>query len=196
MNFRHNQDEIQEWASLYTLNVLSPPESAAFESHLNADCSVCDADVHSFDGVIRDLASASTETPPTQLRSRVLETATRTAIAIRYNRAGLLIASSNHIPWQPTGIRGIQCRTLFNDAVRKYSTYLVRMDPGTVYPSHRHSDLEEVYVLEGDLLVEGYVMRAGDYCRAEAGTVHAEVRTESGCVLFALGSQQDEILTP
>src|SRR5215470_15669245 len=184
MSLSHNQDEIRQWASLYALNALTPSESAAFQAHLNAGCSICEAEVRSFDGVMHDIALASTQTPPTQLRSRVLETASRAA-SIRFSKNGLLIVGSNDIPWQASNIPGIQCRTLFDDASRKYSTYLVRMDPGTVYPSHRHADLEEVYVLQGDLLVEGYVMRSGDYCRAEVGTIHGEVRTESGCVLFA-----------
>jgi anti-sigma factor ChrR (cupin superfamily) len=66
------------------------------------------------------------------------------------------------------------------------------MAPGTVYPAHRHGDLEEIYMLEGDYLVSGILMHAGDYCRAEAGSVHEDSRTLSGCVFIVTASMQDQ----
>jgi hypothetical protein len=54
--------------------------------------------------------------------------------------------------------------------------------------------VEELYVLEGDLRVGGMVIRPGDYCRAEAGTIHPELRTETGCLFFVTAARQSEIL--
>jgi anti-sigma factor ChrR (cupin superfamily) len=65
---------------------------------------------------------------------------------------------------------------------------------GTVYPAHRHAGIEESYLIEGDLLVEGYTLRSGDYCRAEAGSFHGEVRTDKGCKFIAVASLEDELL--
>ena len=54
--------------------------------------------------------------------------------------------------------------------------------------------IEELYLLEGDLTVEGYTMHAGDYCRAEAGSFHGEIRTKTGCKFIAIASREDELL--
>ena len=73
-------------------------------------------------------------------------------------------------------------------------TALVRMEPHTRYPSHQHADVEELYLLDGDLLVEGQRMRAGDYCRAEPGSIHGEVSTQAGALFLVRYSQRDELL--
>jgi quercetin dioxygenase-like cupin family protein len=96
--------------------------------------------------------------------------------------------------WEPAPLPGIFSKLLFNDVNRQYVTQIVRMDPGTTYPSHRHSQVEELYLLEGDLLVEGQKMGPGDYCRGEPESVHGEVYTETGALFFVLSSPQDEIL--
>jgi quercetin dioxygenase-like cupin family protein len=67
------------------------------------------------------------------------------------------------------------------------------MAPGATLVAHRHADVEESYVIEGDLLVAGELMHAGDYCRAEPGSVHAGVSTIHGCVFIAVQSQRDEL---
>src|SRR5262249_3379987 len=74
-----------------------------------------------------------------------------------------------------------------------YVTKLVRMAPGAVLHPHRHAEAEESYVLEGDLWVSGVLMLAGDYCRAEAGSVHSEVHTSGGCAFIAVCWERDEL---
>ncbi|PYQ01703.1 MAG: hypothetical protein DMF82_18550 [Acidobacteria bacterium] len=80
---------------------------------------------------------------------------------ILLDKAGLLIARSPDLPWQPQGSPGVSIKVLFTDPERDYITALGRMEPGTEYPRHRHDDVEELYVLEGDLVGEGHVMRRG-----------------------------------
>jgi anti-sigma factor ChrR (cupin superfamily) len=132
-------------------------------------------------------------TPPTGLRARVLD-AVKPQPGILLNRAGLLISRSSDIPWRSTSFAGLSVKPLFVDAERKYSTTLLRMEPGTHYPSHRHKETEELFVLEGDLIVEGKRMVAGDYCRGESSSVHGEVWTEAGGLYLVLSSQENEIL--
>lgn len=73
-------------------------------------------------------------------------------------------------------------------------TFLARMAPGSSYPSHRHGGPEECYVLKGDLDVGHRKMRAGDFERAEPGSVHARETTEEGCLLLIVSSLRDEML--
>ena len=124
------------------------------------------------------------------------EIAARTGqpLGILLDKAGLLIARSPDLPWQPQGSPGVSIKVLFTDPERDYITALGRMEPGTEYPRHRHDDVEELYVLEGDLVVEGHVMRPGDYCRAEPDSIHGETRSETGCLFLMMCSRQDELL--
>ena len=73
-------------------------------------------------------------------------------------------------------------------------TQLVRMAPGTSYPRHRHADIEENYLLEGDLTISGVTMKAGDYCRAEPDSVHSDIRTSGGCQFISIASEHNELL--
>ena len=68
------------------------------------------------------------------------------------------------------------------------------MESGAYYPSHRHVGIEELFVLSGDLHVEGQTMHSGDYCRAESGTIHGETFTDGGCLFLLLASQETEFL--
>ncbi len=198
---REPNDETREWASLHALNLLKGDELTDYQEHLRG-CGVCQAEVRSFRKVTSLVGgSASRNVPSPGLRDRVLAAAIgstgRTGAppnAIPLNSAGLLIANSNEIPWEPGSIPGCWSRLLFEDTLRKYHTSLVRLDPGTVYPAHRHAGIEELYLMEGDLIVEGYTMHPGDYCRAEAGSLHGEIRTDSGCKFIAVASLDDQLL--
>jgi anti-sigma factor ChrR (cupin superfamily) len=68
------------------------------------------------------------------------------------------------------------------------------MDAGAHYSSHRHSEIEELFVLSRDLHVEGQIMRSGDYCRADSATIHGKTFTDSGCLFLLSASQQNEVL--
>jgi hypothetical protein len=43
-------------------------------------------------------------------------------------------------------------------------------------------------------LISGVLMRAGDYCRAEPGTVHVDISTNGGVLFFCLASDHNEAL--
>src|SRR5262249_29222199 len=101
---------------------------------------------------------------------------------------------STHLAWQDGNTPKIEIKTLFVDRARGYVTKLVRMPPGSALRPHRHVEVEESYVLEGELLVSGVSMRAGDYCRAEPGSVPTGVVSHTGCVFIAVSSQRDELL--
>jgi anti-sigma factor ChrR (cupin superfamily) len=111
---------------------------------------------------------------------------------ILLQQPGLLISRSQYMPWQDVA-PGISRKLLFVDSDRHYNTSLIRLQAGTRYPSHRHADVEEILVLEGDLHLHGVVMHPGDYCRAEPESIHQETFSESGCVLLQLTSQHDQI---
>jgi anti-sigma factor ChrR (cupin superfamily) len=183
---------VSERAALYALGMLSEEEADAFEAELAGGDAQAQSEVDAFRAVVGDLAHAAPpQAPPAALRERVLA---RLAAddAPAFERDGLSFVRSERLGWQPGSVAGVDVKPLAIDAARHRRTVLVRMAPGTTYPAHRHGDLEEIYLLEGDYLVAGVLMHAGDYCRAEAGTVHETSRTVSGCVLLVTASLRDQ----
>lgn len=205
----HEGIDPKQWAALYALGALESEEKVWFEQHLR-DCAVCFSEVRSFQQVVGELVLGESAVPPPTLREQLMarivdseETSPRAATGhhaatgpgVLFRNAGLLISRSSEIPWQPTPIPGMSVKALSVDPARKYGTSLVRLEPGACYPSHRHNDIEEVFLLEGALLVEGVRVKPGDYCRSEPGSIHGESRTESGALLLVFASQTDEILS-
>jgi len=195
------EHEPSVWATLYALGELGPKDRAFFEKHLDAGCPDCQSELCALRSVMFRLAVDVSWAAPPSVRERPVDqlgqeqaTVENSQHGVLLRKAGLLITRSEGLSWEAAVIPGILSKSLFVDAQRKYSISLVRMEPKTVFPSHRHNDIEEVFVLEGDLLVEGVHMVRGDFCRSEPGSIHGATTTESGALLLVSASQQDEIL--
>jgi quercetin dioxygenase-like cupin family protein len=119
---------------------------------------------------------------------RVLEVALAPGVA-------LLRASTTE--WRPYALlAGASVRLLHRDAGGGGYTAVVKMNAGTELPRHRHASAEEMYLIEGALEIGGVEAIAGDYCRAEPGSIHEVIKTASGCTFLLVGSERDEILPP
>jgi anti-sigma factor ChrR (cupin superfamily) len=187
---------LHELVSFYVLGALDAADRAAFERHLESGCGRCEAELRIFREVAAHIGAGASTKPPESLRQQVLDkvqTSPRTP-GVVLSQPGLLIRCSAEMPWEVLA-PGVVFKPLFADQTRSYLTALVRMDPGASYPSHRHSDVEELFILSGDLLVEGETMRAGDYCRAETGTVHGTTSTQAGCLFLLGASQLNEVIS-
>jgi anti-sigma factor ChrR (cupin superfamily) len=194
-------------APLFALGSLGGNERTMFEHHMQAGCESCKQELLGLAHVVENLALAVAPVEPAAgIRERLLatlgiekggKTARRETLSMRtkgilLQQRGLLISRSVDMSWEQVA-PGFSRKTLFVDHERNYSTCLLRVDAGRRYPSHRHADVEEILVLEGDLNIHGVVMRPGDYCRAEPDSIHEETFTESGCLLLQLTSQLDQI---
>jgi anti-sigma factor ChrR (cupin superfamily) len=207
--FGHSEDS----AALFALGSLRGEEKSTFEEHVQQGCAACEEDLRELANVVEILSLAAPATEPSiRVRQRLLESlAVHSAEptqregslevhqmqeqhenGILLHQRGLLISRSSEMPWEQVA-PGFSRKTLFVDPVRKYTTCLLRVEAGGRYPSHRHADVEELLVLEGELTIHGVSMRAGDYCRAEADSIHEETFTESGCLLLQMTSQLDQI---
>jgi anti-sigma factor ChrR (cupin superfamily) len=96
--------------------------------------------------------------------------------------------------WQDTGVEGVIAKKLFVDDLTSSVAMLIRMRPGAQYPAHHHGGTEQCYVIEGDLRVGDEVFTAGDYRYARSDSLDEVSSTVSGCLLFLISSQQDELL--
>lgn len=193
----------REEAALYALDALDPVERESFGTHLDR-CPKCRAEVESLRGTTASLGSVvPAVTPPEGLLARILSAvrpATHSPVANVAARAAAARKGGSDVvhttagDWEETGVEGVRMRSLFVDEANDRVTLLVRMDAGASYPSHRHGGAEECYVLEGDLSGPGFEMKAGDYQRRAAGTVHGTQLTRDGCLLFIVSSLHDEML--
>jgi anti-sigma factor ChrR (cupin superfamily) len=194
-NSKASEDrEVHELVASYALGAIEGAEKTAFEEHLR-NCARCESEVRDFREVSAQIGASVPADPPTELRQRVLERARRTPRfpGVILEEQGLLIFRAAEVEWQHFA-EGIQFKPLYVDSDRHYGTFLVRMGAGASYPAHQHKDVEELFVLSGDLHVSGEVMGPGDYCRAVTDSVHGMTFSETGCVFLVRAVQIDEVI--
>jgi anti-sigma factor ChrR (cupin superfamily) len=90
----------------------------------------------------------------------------------------------------------IQVKVLHDDG--HTLSWLLRLMPGGRLPQHDHADgLEECLVLEGQLRINGDMFGTGDYQIAHPGSVHYEVASDTGALVFLKSpSSRRKDLTP
>ena len=192
MKLDHTLEESQERAALFALGALPPDEARSFRDHLASGCDTCAQELASFSDVVDELAAAAPPAEPgDRVRAAVLE---RIASPVFEPHPGIRFVRTADVAWQPGRGPQIFTKPLFRDAPRGYRTQLIRMEPGTAIPPHRHAEVEELFLIEGEVTISGVVMRAGDYCRAEPGTVHDGILSRTGCLFLALSSEKNEVL--
>lgn len=190
----HSSDDIQERAALYVVGALEEDERAAFEAHLEGGCAQCRGEVDAYQAVTLDLAAGVATAPPRGLRQRVLAAAA-SQVAFSsgpiFEPTGFRFVQTGDLEWH--SIRaGLDVKQLSVDEERGRLTQLIRMAAGVRIRAHRHKDIEESYILSGELIIDGVRMNAGDYCLAKPESVHEEIRTETGCTFLAISSRRDE----
>jgi anti-sigma factor ChrR (cupin superfamily) len=201
MRHDHATEEIQERASRYVLSVLEPEEMRSFEDHLR-ECPVCRSEVFAFREATARVATALQACPPALLREKLQalvppdlrRTAAERDLASGPPPVGAHLVREDSGEWQGAGSPGVRFKQLYVDAVQQMGTMLVRMDPGSRYPGHRHAGAEQCLVLEGDLHFGDFVLRAGDYQCVPTESIHPVSHTEQGCLLLVIASQNDQVL--
>jgi len=196
MSHEHSLEEGRERAALYALGALRGDELREFEHHLAAGCAMCAEEVAAFAPVVAEMGhAASPSTPRPEVRDRVWQRIGAQGMSPEHpviDKDLLRFVGSNWLEWKPGNAPGVEIKVLAVDQECGSYTTLVRMQPGASLARHRHVSVEESYILEGELMVSGVVMRAGDYCRAAAGSMHTGVTTTTGCIFIAVASLHDE----
>jgi anti-sigma factor ChrR (cupin superfamily) len=75
--------------------------------------------------------------------------------------------------WRPSGTPGFWVKPLVEDAEAGVRTWLMRSDPGASSALHAHADeIEQIYVLEGELSDAEATYGPGDFIVRAAGAPH------------------------
>jgi ChrR Cupin-like domain len=187
---QHGPDH-SELVGLYALQALPPSDVPGVEAQIAA-CADCRQETETLRPVIDAFVAWPTDVlrPSTALWDRLAQ-----RIAAETGGAPLRPARPRTAEPEWTDVApGISCKLLATDAATDRVSMLVRLAPGTDYPPHRHDGVEELYMLHGELIVDGQTFHPGDHRRAEAGTVDRRVWTETGCTCVLLTSFHDVLL--
>lgn len=116
-----------------------------------------------------------------RLRRRLLDTVRAAAAEKSDVHLTIRAAEGN---WSEI-LPGVSMKLLRED--RATRSYLLRLEAGAHLPAHPHRIDEECLVLSGDVWLGDVQAHAGDFHLARGGTLHGEIRSESGCLLYLRG---------
>jgi len=80
---------------------------------------------------------------------------------------------------------GVRYKVLRHHPDRRGITLLLQFEPGAHYPTHRHPEGEEYYVLEGTLVDGAREYGAQTYVYQPPGSVHRPA-SRTGCTLLVI----------
>ena len=187
---QHDQEHL-DFVSLYAVRALPSSEIPAAEAQISG-CAHCRQEVETLRPVLSAFISWPTDVlrPPISLWGRLAD-------RIAEESGGQPLPPPSQSPtrldWEEAAA-GIAVQFIATDGQNNRVTMLVRLAPGAEYPPHRHAGPEELYLLQGELIIDDKKLYPGDYIRAEAGSVDHRVWSETGCTCLLLTSTKDEIL--
>ncbi len=179
----HVLDDLQE----YALNILEAERKQVVAHHLR-ECRRCTKALGMLSDVISDAVAPESISPPSDIRSRLLEDVSKLAPYSLYHdaMAKILLGSTEALekemkamPHPRSWVDGPipRCRLYpcaANAAPRDAIRTLVLMESGSHFPDHEHLGDETVLILQGSMLKEdGQVSRPGDVLHMAKGTTHA-----------------------
>jgi len=185
----HGQEHLDR-LFLFALQALSPPEMASVEAQI-LSCDDCKQEFETLRPIVRSFIGWPTDVlrPSESLWDQLAK------------RIGNESATPPFVPplkapdkpeWEQAA-PGIHVKILARNAEIDSVSMLVRLDPGTYYPSHRHAGIEELHLLHGVLKVDDRTLYPGDFIHAEAGSVDHRVWSETGCTCFLMTSTEDAL---
>lgn len=87
--------------------------------------------------------------------------------------------------WKPSQFEGIDIKVLYEDKARGEMTCLLRWQPGTTLPFHKHPEIEQSYVIAGSFSDHDGIARAGEYVWRKPDSMH-ETHSAEGCIILAI----------
>jgi hypothetical protein len=190
-----------ELAPMYALDCLSPQERAWVEQQM-LDCPDLADDMAQQQMAVAAL-TYGTELPA-QIEQRIPALKNQLFDRLQLDRPETPIETpmsgfvpffsvrSNQLNWVKTPIPKVKIALLHSDEATREKVGLLRAEADMIYPRHRHGGTEEIYMLSGDLTLEGITYYSGDYIRSAPGSNHGEAYSQGGCMFFFRSSLDDD----
>jgi quercetin dioxygenase-like cupin family protein len=185
----HSQEHL-DLVFLFVLQALPLREMASVEAQISS-CEDCRQEIETLRPIVRSFVGWSTDVlrPAESLWVRL-------AKRIASEGDTQPFVPPLDAPVQPVweeAAPGIHVKILARNAENDSVSMLVRLDPGTDYPGHRHAGNEELHLLHGILKVDDRTLFPGDFIHSEAGSVDHRVWSETGCTCFLVTSTKDAL---
>jgi anti-sigma factor ChrR (cupin superfamily) len=182
-----------ELAPLYALGLLSEVERQWVEQQVR-DCPELAVELAQYETTLTAIPYAAEQLPSDaviqDIKGKLFD---RLNLPLPVMRAEATSAStvvpfmtvrSGQLQWQAGRVPKVEIAVLYTDTVRRERVGLLRAAPGMEYPPHTHAGVEEIYMLSGDLVLEGILYGPGDYIRSTPGSRHAPSYSTEGCMFF------------
>ncbi len=184
-------EDVEALALADAIGALDPAERLELDARVSALPAEAQAEVAALYDITLSLAGALPQAdPPARVREALMAAISTPADAAPAGRRNYTLLSTEG-EWNDTPLPGIRLKVLAIDKPRNLVTLLLKGEPGARYPSHRHSTCEECYVISGSVVIEGRVLRAGDFHHAEGDTDHGEIVTTEGAEVLLVGAISD-----
>lgn len=171
-------------AMRYALGVADLKEITVAETRLEHDpefaAAVAQFEAHFFgmDGTVTPMA------PTGSVWERIED-----AIDETIKSGGTQTIRAQDLAWEPF-LPGVDRKVLRIDKAAASSQILYRVAPGAEVGNHSHAIIEECLVLEGEIEVDGIIVRAGDMHLAFPGERHGPLYSRNGAVVYIRGDLQ------
>ena len=185
----HGQEHL-DLVFLFALQALSPREVASVKAQISS-CKDCRQEVETLRPIVSSFVGWATDVlrPAESLWGRLAKRIAGDAATPPF----VPPLEAPAIPEWEEAAPGIQVKILARNAEIDSVSMLVRLDPGTDYPAHRHAGTEELHLLHGILKVDDRTLYPGDFIHSEAGSVDHRVWSETGCTCFLMTSTDDAL---
>lgn len=87
--------------------------------------------------------------------------------------------------WKPSQFEGIEIKVLYENKQLGEMTCLLRWQPGTTLPFHKHPEIEQSYVISGSFSDHDGICRAGEFVWRQPQSQH-ETHSAEGCTILAI----------
>ena len=107
-------------------------------------------------------------------------------------KIGSLVRKNDGV-WKPSKTKGVSSKLLRNNTALGERALLLKLEPGTTYPAHKHNGGAQILVLEGEVRIGNDLLKAGDFLYTPPDAIHAD-HSEKGCVIFITAPEHPEMI--